>query len=479
MITPMRHRLFLFLIVQSLLVAIVAALVIWGRVPLGVPGQWTWSRLEPSPQFGWMPLGVLGIGLYAGFARWGGHGLANPRRRTEAAWLAGLALMAVIVQVTILTAAPNGFGLIKWATIRLPGASGYVTVAEREVSSIGEFWADYPEWIRRQDALHVGTHPPGLIVVSRWVVDRTRSNPELTEGILSSVPVDLDAGLRAILGPLPKAERAAVVVIGFATLLACALTVVPIYVLARARLSPAESWSAAALWPVVPSAILFQPTADCAFPFLSTTALGFAAWSCRGKNWPAAFAGIVLAVGMQFTLAFLPVGLIVAIVLLGERGARFRRVGATAIGFFSVTGLVWLATSANPFAIWWTNSRNHARFYQQFPRSYVSWVCIDLIELSVAIGPPILVWAIWGLSRRRDLIVCWATVGVLVFLNFSGKNLSEVARLWLPFMPPLLLAAGAGMRSLGGGAKTLAATIALVGLATLLLQTTIQVVYPV
>lgn len=476
---PMRYRLSFFLLVQSLLVAIVAVLVIWVRVPLGVPGQWTWARLDPSPQLGWMPLGVLGISLYAGFAWRGWGGLANPGRRTEAAWLAGLAVMALAVQVTILTAAPNGYGLIKWATIRLPGASGYVTVAEREVSSIREFWADYPQWIRRQDALHIGTHPPGLIIVSRWVVDRTRSNPELTDGILSSVPVDLDAGLRAILGPLPKAQRAAVVVIGFTTLLACALTVVPIYVLARARLSAAESWAAAALWPVVPSAILFQPTADCAFPFLATTAIGFAAWSCVRKSWTAVFAGIVLAVGMQFTLAFLPVGLIAAIVLLGEQGPRFRRVVATAIGFFGVTGLVWLATSANPFAIWWTNSQNHARFYQQFHRSYAWWVLLDLIELAVAVGLPVSVWAALGLSRRRDLIVSWATVSVLVFLNFSGKNLSEVARLWLPFMPPLLVAAGAGMRSLGGGAKTLAATIGLVGLETLLLQTAIQVVYPV
>ena len=63
-------------------------------------------------------------------------------------------------------------------------------------------------------------------------------------------------------------------------------------------------------------------------------------------------------------------------------------------------------------------------------------------------------------------------------LNFSGRNLSEVARLWLPLMPPLLTASGLGLARLGGGPKTLAASVMLQGAQTLILQATIQVVYP-
>ena len=68
----------------------------------------------------------------------------------------------------------------------------------------------------------------------------------------------------------------------------------------------------------------------------------------------------------------------------------------------------------------------------------------------------------------------------LVLINLTGRNLGEVARLWMLFMPPLLLAAGAVMNRLGAQPRLLwARTIALLGVQTLALQTMIQVVYPV
>jgi hypothetical protein len=59
--------------------------------------------------------------------------------------------------------------------------------------------------------------------------------------------------------------------------------------------------------------------------------------------------------------------------------------------------------------------------------------------------------------------------------------MGEVARLWMLFMPPLLIAAGSAYERLAPGAAPLAlgGSIALVGLQTLGLQTMIQVVYPV
>src|SRR6185312_16418213 len=108
---------------------------------------------------------------------------------------------------------------------------------------------------------------------------------------------------------------------GCTVLLFCAGTVVPLYLLARACMPAASAWAAAALWPLVPAAILFQPTADTAFPVLSTSALALAAWAARSKSRAAArpalacSCGVVLAIGMQFSLVFLPVGLAVALLL--------------------------------------------------------------------------------------------------------------------------------------------------------------------
>ena len=73
----------------------------------------------------------------------------------------------------------------------------------------------------------------------------------------------------------------------------------------------------------------------------------------------------------------------------------------------------------------------------------------------------------------------WATLFVLVLVNLTGRNMGEVARLWMLYMPPFLIAAARGLERVGGGPVALTSTTAMVGLQTLTLQAMIQVVYPV
>jgi len=288
--------------------------------------------------------------------------------------------------------------------------------------------------------------------------------------------------------PLPIADRAALGLTGALTLLACAATVVPLYLLARACQPAAAAWSAAMLWPLVPSAVLFQPDADTALPLLSASALALAAHAARATlprgSVLAACSGLLLALGMGFTLAFLAVGLIVGLVLASAPGADLRRratlLAATGVGFLAPTLAFWLATGVSPFLIWWWNQKNHARLYVEYHRSYRLWVLVNPLELALGLGIPATVWALVGLRAGRTVPrVAWASLAVLVLLTLGGRTLSEVARLWLPFMPPLLTAAGFGLARLGAGPGLLAATVATLGAQTLLLQATIQVVYPV
>jgi methylthioxylose transferase len=269
--------------------------------------------------------------------------------------------------------------------------------------------------------------------------------------------------------------------------------VVPLYLLARSELPARAAWAAAAFWPLAAAANLFQPGADTAYPLLSTVALALAAWGARqlacGGRYPiglalAVMSGLVLAFGMIFTLAFLPVGLIVALVLvvapslsLARRAALIVAVGA---GFLSLTALGWILTGANPLIVWTWNLKNHARFYLEYPRTYLAWLAINPIELAIAMGLPSAAWSAVGLlSHRSAPRVAWISLGVLVVMNLVGRNMGEVARLWMLFVPPLLTAAGAGLDRLGGGPKHLAISAALTGLQTLALENLIQVVYPV
>jgi hypothetical protein len=191
-----------------------------------------------------------------------------------------------------------------------------------------------------------------------------------------------------------------------------------------------------------------------------------------------------MALGTFFTLAFLPVGLIVALVILlaprvilGRKAGLIMAVGA---GFLMITVLGWAVTGADPITVWTWNLKNHARFYVEYPRTYLAWVVVNPIELAIALGLPATVWCLIGLRRPRSVpSSVWASIAVLFLLNLVGRNMGEVARLWMLFLPPFLPAAGAGFARLEAGPRVLAISAGLLGIQTLALQAMIQVVYPV
>jgi hypothetical protein len=489
-----RTKLGVTLAIQAGLVVAVIAAVASRKVPLGIPGEWEWQRVKFSPEPLDLLVACLAVAAYCTFVGLGFRGLRGlASRRAEAFWLLVLLAAAVMIQATIPWGAASGYDLAKWAYVPcMPGSTGYYEVARTQaLPDPWQFLADYPVWIRSQDSLHIGTHPPGLIAVQCLLLRTMVQHPQLTAKLIRSMPYSTAKGFRGVEAwdprPVPRADQAALFAAGLLTLLACAGTVVPLYLLARSSLSAPASWASAALWPLVPAANLFQPDADAAYPFLSTLALALAAWSARAPRAGlilAALCGMSLAAGMFFTLAFLPTGLIVALVIAATPAMGWRRkallILAVGAGFASLTVAGWSSLGANPLPVWYWNLKNHARFYVEYPRTYAAWLVVNPVELATALGLPAVAWIVAGLSLPRSLPAAfWAALLVLVLLNLVGRNMGEVARLWMLFMPPLLLAVGPGLDRVGGGAGALAASAELMGVQTLALQALIQVVYPV
>lgn len=464
-----------------------------GAFPLGVSGEWEWLRLPQgiAPVALQWVIGASAVLGYSLFAGWGMRVLGpTSSRGKEAIAIASLVVASLVTQGLVATAAPEGYGLAKWIlALHNPGSSGYYTVAKQQIHNPWQFLADYPNWIKKQDALHVGTHPPGLFLIPRGLLNVMEANPGLARFVVDHLPSSVAVAFNVVeqYAHLTRADRATLALTGALTMLFCSATVLPLYLLARSTLPAPAAWAASTFWPLVPAAILFQPAADTAFPFLATTALALAVHSTRGSTrgrmLAAAGSGAVMAVGMGFTLAFLPIGLIVAILIgiapsctLRQKGMAIMVVG---LGFLIPTLLGWLLTQSNPFVTWWWNQRNHARFYAEYPRSYLAWSLANPIELAVAFGLAGSVWGLVGITRIKEAPrVALMTLALLVVLTLSGRNLSEVARLWLPMMPALLVAAGAGLNRLGGGGAALGISLSLIGVQTLVLQATIQVVYP-
>ncbi len=334
-----KHTLAAILLLQALLIVAVTAALATKLLPTGVPGEWEWNRLPDSAILRWDGLSIasLGVAVYAAFVALGLRVLSTKRSHIfEAAAVLGLFFASICIQVIIPMGAPSGYDLTKWAAVNyLPGSSGYFQIArEKAATDPWKFLADYPDWIESQDVFHIGTHPPGLIVTQCLLLRVMNQNPRLTATLLDHAPATVDAGFRVFANPavppLSRADQAALFATALFTLFACAGTVVPLYLLARAALPAPTSWAAAALWPLAPSANLFQPVADAAYPLLSTTALALAVWAARSAHPKGPYvaasllalaSGMVMAFGMSFTLAFLPVGLIVALTLIATKSA--------------------------------------------------------------------------------------------------------------------------------------------------------------
>jgi hypothetical protein len=468
-------------------VAALVAMAVTSSMPRGVPGEWEWAVPHGAPEPSGLALAALAIVAYTLFA-WVGHRAmaSSASASSRLPWLIALAPAGLVVQVGLMAAAPNGYGLSKWATLGLSGSSGYFATADREIDDPITFWSQYPTWVQGQDTLHIGTHPPGLLLTSHAFLKVMERSPGLAKATLDVTPRTIVLAMRLLVDPsTPRSRFAALIAFGALTLALAVLAAVPVYLLARATgAGPGGSWAAASFWPIVPSLVLFHPTADTVYPLVSGLSLALAAASIRSRLGTAAsvFSGASLGVGMQYSLAFAPVGLIAGLIVLLDRGegvrwrSRIRSIAGIGAGFAAVTISLWALSRANPLVIWWFNARNHHLFYDEYPRRLLAWLVANPIETAVGLGWPIVVLATLGLRRSTPAMI---TLVVLIALTLSGRNLGEVGRLWIVFFPPLVAATAPTFDSLARPRLWLVIALLLLSAEVLALQTAVQVVYPV
>jgi hypothetical protein len=247
------------------------------------------------------------------------------------------------------------------------------------------------------------------------------------------------------------------------------LALLLVYLSVREMHSREAGLLALALSALIPSLHLFSPYPDLLFPLFAVGA--FYAWRralCGGSATWAALSGGILVVGLLWSLS-----LVVALALLvaytaftawqgavsGEVQCRPRgwlRVTLGWAGGFAICSLLpTLLFGYDVYGVWRTCLSQHGSFAVLFPRPYWAWTLFNPVEFVTFTGVPISVllgvaivtdFRRWWPERRRraPCALPWALLGVLAALNFSGKNLGEVARLWM-FLMPFAAASGALM----------------------------------
>ncbi|MEQ8635746.1 hypothetical protein [Gimesia maris] len=471
----MRFRILL----PYLLTSLITIVLLWlTQIPLGVEGEWTWERIpfaaaEMIP--GWV-VSAIAFAVYLLLTLIALSRMPDCRWYELTVWLTGLTAAAGLWSLLLQDSPPGEYRLSKAAfVLYYKGSSGYFTQAQTEISDATQFLSEYEAKMEQGDVLHEGTHPPGLPLFYLTLIRLCEKYPALQSFLVDMQPASFQEAADVIEGmtsrskhPLLPRDRAVLWLATLITLSMSSLTVVPLFLLAREFSSRAVSWQVAAFWPLIPATLIFQPKSDALYPVIAILFLYLWVTACKRNNLICAFlAGLLIWGGLFLTLAFLPVGVCAAcffILQLWPRRTGSRQAppawktlaltGFSGLAGFCLPVLILAAVfDLNLLRVWYLNFQNHAGFYNEYTRTYWKWLLLNPLEISLALGLPVS-WMVFrslcfrrrisaeqaNCSTRSSLKAFLLSCGmVLMLLWLSGKNMGEAARLWLIFLPWLLL----------------------------------------
>ncbi len=313
------------------------------------------------------------------------------------AWAVGLALVDGVDRLTSETESPSGYLVV---ADHLGSPSAFLSTFTDRIAS-------YP--------IHVQGHPPGM-VMALWSL--------------------------GLVGLARPTVVAALCITGGGAAVAAALV--------AAREVAGEAWArrAAPFVVLAPAAVWIATSADALFAGVGAWAVAVVVLA-TGASGPRAD-GLALAGGVLFGLTmFLSYGLVL-LALIPVAVAWRRRCARPLL--MAVVGVAFVVLVFLAGGFWWvdglqaTRDRYFAGVGERRP--YGAFLVANLAVLAIAIGPALAV----ALARLRDR-AGWLLVGgglaAIAFADLCGMSKGEVERIWLPFVPWVLLA-GAALPPVGG-----------------------------
>lgn len=441
----LRHGLLLAAAAVATMLFTVAFIGQW--FPLGVPGEWHWGRLGPwdPPITSWialLPAAVFAAGL-VGWVLWTLGRVETASRRFFVSAVLGVTVLGGGFQLFLEVTAPTS--LQKWGVLYY----GARAAARYGFSDPGTLLRDHAEVISTFEPNHVSVNPVGWVLVYRSLMTFYEAHPAVAEVVWRREPHEVAWILREIggVGQTSAADHAAITTVALASRFLGLLIPLPIawFVVQRYGRSAAIVAAAAAL--LIPVASLLAPVPDTVYPTFASLIWALSYHAARNRSWWAAgAAGVLVGVGMLFSLCFVVVAALAAVMVALQAAQGSRPSWASIIAV--VAGwLIPLAIMAvcghRAWDTWQVNLAKNREFNFYSGCSYGVWVVVNLLELAVALGLPLTllllirsVAEVRGLIARRGadpLLLAW--LGIVALLDVSGVNRGEICRLWYFLMP--------------------------------------------
>jgi len=418
-----------------------AALLLVGDRPLLVPYWYALPVLNPVPArllpaaLALLVYGVVGFSL---------------TKRSRGVALAWSVLGGIVLPVAFLFVLSDPLEVLLMRTISNQATGGFGRGIDLTAELVRDWPAHMADW--RTNFPHVSISLPGWPLIYAGLVRIFERLPGLSHA--------LAAPLRSLqchqwgFNTLPDAQVASAW-LGVLAPLWSALTIVPLFSLTHRVAGEAVARRAALLWPLVPAAALFTGTLNSPYPLLATTVV-LGLWSGmthRAAVWSAVLlflSGALSACLVILNLALVPLLLLCGLLALAlpfMQGASLRKnlvrsllAGAWfVLGMAAILAAYGLLAGHSPLQVIGIALSVHFGM----ARAYLSGVGLHLWDFILFAGVPLVISAFLvmaGRPRRGAQVdapgVLAASLGLtLLVLVLSGSAQGEVGRVWLCFMP--------------------------------------------
>lgn len=444
-----------------------ATVLTCGAVMAGVPlwGALAWGVHQPVNFAGNLPVLLLLGALFGAHFWWTRAGTNAPVSRGVHLGRA-LAFCALAVGLSFVGRLGENAGFARLSLLTVNPASGGFFVAAYDSRDDANWLRNYPALMKKYH--HVHSHPPAPVGLMRWWIKQ--SSPALTnvaDDFLAISPGTNSAALAQFAGniwerPYTADDIGAAFFGGLMWLLMGALVPFAVYVAAGALFGGRAAVHGGALACAVPSLILFVPGADLSYVACAALALALAALGCaRAPATPMAYlllalGGAVAALGVTGSFAG-AWAIILTAAFLGLRGQHSLSTRLKQAGIYAGAGILTLIILRFLGMDWLLFWRSLIAFNVDADVQPVLRFIYHLADFFAFFGVPLSVALFWGVARawraRREtagaasvfnrdvLALALPTLAVLLLLN-TVISMAETARIWMLFMPPLLVALG-------------------------------------
>lgn len=296
--------------------------------------------------------------------------------------------------------------------------------------------------------MHAQGHPP-FSVLFFWVINNAfLLVPRTYIGYILDLPIKTPL-IKSIWDLLPYQAKAGALFSVFFIPLLVVIAGVILYFLTKKLYGRVVALRILTLYFFIPNILLFTPINDvfiALFPLVSFLILLFA---LDKKSRLGAFSsGLIFSIGLYFSISLLPLLLPQGIVVFYPYLKKLRTVFDT--GLFFIIGI--LSVPIALFLFFGLNSIEMVRvLVAGLPenRSYIVWVFYNLYDFFVFSGLPLAVLffvvlqqQIYQLSKKhfkKPDVLFLSFFVMLMVVNFSGSVRGETGRIWIPYVPYLLL----------------------------------------